>query len=82
MIRAEHWTQEDLKCNPGECHILQAWQLNLTDDSRKKDTRNTKIGRSLSTWSPPPPGFVKLNFDGASKGNPGTNGFWSDSKRL
>jgi len=23
----------------------------------------------------PPPGFVKLNFDGASKGNPGPMGF-------
>ena len=26
-------------------------------------------------WFPPPIGFLKLNFDGASKGNPGPAGF-------
>jgi ribonuclease HI len=26
-------------------------------------------------WCPPPIGFLKLNFDGASKGNPGPVGF-------
>jgi hypothetical protein len=25
-------------------------------------------------WSPPQPGFIKLNYDGASKGNPGQAG--------
>jgi len=28
-----------------------------------------------STWSPPSLPFIKLNFDGASKGNPGTAGY-------
>lgn len=27
-------------------------------------------------WSPPPNGILKLNFDGASKGNPRPMGFW------
>jgi ribonuclease HI len=28
-----------------------------------------------TTWTPPPTGFIKINFDGASKGNPGPAGF-------
>jgi ribonuclease HI len=31
--------------------------------------------RSPSYWSPPPEGYIKLNFDGASKGNPGAAGY-------
>jgi len=31
--------------------------------------------RSPSFWSPPPQDFVKINFDGASKGNPGAAGY-------
>jgi ribonuclease HI len=30
---------------------------------------------SPSLWSPPPKDFLKLNFDGASKGNPGDAGY-------
>ncbi|XP_057856261.1 uncharacterized protein LOC131065691 [Cryptomeria japonica] len=27
--------------------------------------------RKIAIWSPPNPGWIKLNFDGASRGNPG-----------
>lgn len=41
-------------------------------------TANTALGPpsspSPSTWSPPPASILKLNFDRASKGNPGTTG--------
>lgn len=30
---------------------------------------------SFGWWSPPPPGVLKLNFDGSSLGNPGPSGF-------
>jgi ribonuclease HI len=30
---------------------------------------------SPTTWTPPPIGFTKINFDGASKGNPGPAGY-------
>jgi ribonuclease HI len=32
------------------------------------------IARTECRWSPPPPGWLKLNFDGASRGNPGKSG--------
>ncbi|XP_059071125.1 uncharacterized protein LOC131864058 [Cryptomeria japonica] len=30
--------------------------------------------RKAAIWSPPNPGWIKLNFDGASRGNPGPSG--------
>ena len=30
---------------------------------------------SPTTWDPPPTGFIKINFDGASKGNLGPAGY-------
>ncbi|XP_057862869.2 uncharacterized protein LOC131071167 [Cryptomeria japonica] len=30
--------------------------------------------RKAAIWSPPNPGWLKLNFDGASRGNPGPSG--------
>ncbi|XP_057869784.1 uncharacterized protein LOC131076562 [Cryptomeria japonica] len=35
----------------------------------QKDNR-----RKTAIWSPPKPGWIKLNFDGASRGNPGPSG--------
>jgi len=29
----------------------------------------------INIWKPPPHGFLKVNIDGASKGNPGLAGF-------
>jgi hypothetical protein len=72
-IKSGQWSQEDLKCNPGEIHILQTWQLNLTGERQNNGV--TRTNGSPCTWSPPPTGFIKLNFDGASKGNPGPTGF-------
>ena len=31
--------------------------------------------QSSDLWIPPPTGFLKLNFDGASKGNPRKSGY-------
>jgi ribonuclease HI len=36
--------------------------------------RDPQIQTGVSTWAPPPTGFLKLNFDGATKGNPGVAG--------
>ncbi|XP_059070442.1 uncharacterized protein LOC131860093 [Cryptomeria japonica] len=37
-------------------------------------SRHNSIKRKGAIWSPPKPDWVKLNFDGASKGNPGPSG--------
>ncbi|GLJ07917.1 hypothetical protein SUGI_0077130 [Cryptomeria japonica] len=33
------------------------------------------IGRKRVKWTPPPSGWKKMNFDGASKGNLGLSGY-------
>jgi ribonuclease HI len=43
---------------------LKDWSLNLPAP------RALHIHSEVKTWTPPQTGFLKLNFDGASKGNP------------
>jgi hypothetical protein len=56
--------------------ILNSWQLNLPPFL-------TSLSTSLSHktipshWEAPQKGFYKINFDGASKGNPGPTGYGS-----
>lgn len=35
----------------------------------------SQINSDINIWKPPPYGFLKVNIDGASKGNPGLAGF-------
>ena len=35
---------------------------------------SSKEARANCKWAPPPPGWHKLNFDGAARGNPGVSG--------
>ena len=37
-------------------------------------TVSNKEARANCKWTPPPPGWHKLNFDGAARGNPGIAG--------
>jgi ribonuclease HI len=53
--------------------ILQNWHLSLAD-TPPSAVANCSTS-SPTTWTPPPTGFIKINFDGASKGNPGPAGF-------
>eukprot|EP00253_Pinus_taeda_P020669 PITA_20669 len=68
------WSQEDFPSNDKEQAIWHNWQINLqspnsptSNSSRQQDTP--------SIWSPPPINTYMLNFDGASKGNPGLTGY-------
>jgi exonuclease III len=66
------WPQEAMQCRPEEKRILEGWNLPPNMHTQGKTTLKQAI--SPSAWSPPPPGFLKLNFDGASRGNPGPAG--------
>jgi hypothetical protein len=72
-IRRKSWKAEDLNCNPEEHRILQCWQPILINQSTPRINKPIQI--SPITWSPPSAHFIKINFDGASKGNPGTTGY-------
>jgi ribonuclease HI len=72
-ILSKDWAQEDTQCKIEEERILEGWNLRGCMQTQGKVIRKTNS--SPSVWSPPPSGFIKLNFDGASRGNPGPAGF-------
>jgi ribonuclease HI len=72
-IRSRSWKGSDKNCHNDELSILQNWQINLDDLSTAQTPRTHTP--SPSSWTPPPTGFVKVNFDGASKGNLGPAGY-------
>jgi hypothetical protein len=68
------WTDEDLTCNQQEDTILRQW--NFTPRPSANEVLPRPAAPASSThWMRPPVGFFKVNFDGASKGNPGSVGF-------
>jgi ribonuclease HI len=72
-VRSKSWQESDRTCPKEELSILQNWQLNLID-LKMEQAPKTHIP-SPSTWTPPSIGYVKVNFGGASKGNPRPAGY-------
>jgi hypothetical protein len=73
-INLHLWTELDLSCLPSEQIILNAWQLRLTLSPPTIILGHpTKI--SSSQWKALRDGYLKINFDGASKGNLAPTGF-------
>jgi hypothetical protein len=72
-IQSKNWQPRDTDCNREEAHIFQSWTLRLKDSGTSRPPKSHFSSPSL--WTPPPPGFIKINFDGASKGNPGPAGY-------
>eukprot|EP00253_Pinus_taeda_P007130 PITA_07130 len=72
MLRS--WSQEDLPSQTNEKSILDNWQLVLPQELQKHDRAKSSSINNCK-WQVPPKNSYKLNFDGASKGNPGTIGF-------
>lgn len=58
-----------MSCDPPERAMLDQSKLNLTH-SKTTSTTRTIIGHNPTMWQKPQGGFLKMNFDGASKGNP------------
>lgn len=67
------WDAEDFKCEPQECPLLEAWIFNLRPTLPTPSSSGLQMS-SPSLWCTPPSGFIKLKFNGASKGNPGPAG--------
>lgn len=77
MLGLTWWKDEDMKAGIEEAIILKEWDI-LTIPIYKGINQIIQLTpRSPDKWEPPPQGTLKLNFDGASKGNPGEAGFGS-----
>ncbi|GLJ05557.1 hypothetical protein SUGI_0020220 [Cryptomeria japonica] len=63
--RFKYYTKWDME-------MEQVWNLKQSSSHFQgvKSTEWKKV-----KWTPPPPGWKKLNFDGTSRGNPGVSGF-------
>jgi hypothetical protein len=68
------WSDADTACPPSELPILQHW-MPLPPPQTPSIPSPPSPSSQPSRWTPPPEDFVKLNFDGASKGNPGDAGY-------
>eukprot|EP00253_Pinus_taeda_P031502 PITA_31502 len=73
-MHLKSWTKEDLPTKDREQNILNNWKLELPQEiaSQSAMKGNNKENRK---WMAPPANTYKLNFDGASKGNPGPAGY-------
>jgi ribonuclease HI len=72
-IHIQRWSDADLTGTPSELPIFQHWTP--LPSLQAPPSTCPPPSRSPSFWSPPPEDFIKLNFDGASKGNPGAAGY-------
>ena len=74
-IKRMQWHDEDKLIPANEIHVGEFWHLDKPqlDGLRKRD--RILHPSSPKSWSLPPPLVFKLNFDGASRGNPGATGF-------
>eukprot|EP00253_Pinus_taeda_P021717 PITA_21717 len=75
-ILAENWAEEDWKTSEAEIEILKKLNVEQGMIYHQKTKQNQSIAnQSHAVYRKPPKGFIKLNFDGAAKGNPGPAGF-------
>eukprot|EP00253_Pinus_taeda_P034194 PITA_34194 len=68
------WSKEDFPSNPQGQAIWDNWQIQLNHPLSSKDNIS-KHQTPSAIWNPPPINVFQLNFDGASRGNPGKTGF-------
>eukprot|EP00253_Pinus_taeda_P033659 PITA_33659 len=68
------WYQDDFPTLPQEQSIWNNWEFQRKQDQIVTGSRPL-IAPPPGKWTPPPTDMFKINFDGASKGNPGHSGF-------
>lgn len=73
LFLVKNKADQDNKVSNRDLQILKAFNL---DNRMSVATMNRQqeMSITLSIWKRPPSGFLKLNFDGASRGNPGMAG--------
>lgn len=73
LILVKCRAEPDNQASARDLCILKAFKL---EDGRSMGTTNCQQKPSTASigWNRPPVGFLKLNFDGASRGNPGLAG--------
>eukprot|EP00253_Pinus_taeda_P031603 PITA_31603 len=74
-ILAEDWNEEEWKKNQEEGQILVNLNMKYEMVYPRKEMRQNKQAQSPEQFNYPKENFIKLNFDGASKGNPGNAAF-------
>jgi len=72
---AEEWEADDWKVDQTEASILKMLNLNYEMAQYKKINRQSMRTQNSDKFTYPRENFIKLSFDGASKGNPGNAGF-------
>lgn len=73
-LSIKSWSQEDFPLLPQEQSTWANWNLHLNQQPSLKGSP-TLCDQLLTRWSPLPSNMIQLNFDEASKGNPGKAGF-------
>eukprot|EP00253_Pinus_taeda_P011292 PITA_11292 len=74
-ILVEKWDVEDWKANHTEEMILNSLNLKYEMVYHKHGSRHSERVQNPDNFIYPRDNFIKLNFDGASKGNPSNAGF-------
>ena len=69
------WHEHDKIFPREEVRIAENWGLNRPAIQALHYQDKLCIPSSPAIWSVPPHGVFKLNFDGASRGNPGPAGY-------
>ena len=73
-ILVEKWSQDVWQADGVEVQILKTLNLNSQMLSPNLYKFRVPMQTLHQSWQPPHLGFIKINFDGASKGNPGQAG--------
>lgn len=68
----QKWEERDFQGPQSEQSILDWWHL--AKPANPISNKPNLSPEDLDCWSAPPLNFTKLNYDGASKGNPGPAG--------